>query len=607
MYNIHRYAATTILALITLVFFSSQHQNVTQNDGLATITYEPTDAIFPNPERGFYQWVAGTPTSPLLDLDKLRDYRAENRTLIFRPYLLSDFRESDISEEFLDRMRADFETLREAGLKTLFKFRYTNGIPDDVDPDPNTFDAPLERVLSHLDQLAPLFQEYYDVIAVAQAGFIGAWGEWHGSYYGLTTTTNMRTILFHFLDILPEDRMIQIRRPVYIWHIYNLGLYGDPLTKEEAYSGTNRSRTGHHNDCFMTNETNAGTYYGLDTLGQSTGRLDIEETKDFLNLNNRYVPMGGETCTPRDDVDFYGCEFSLEELARMRWSLLNHGFSRDILDVWVEQGCMPEVERRLGYRFALQEGSYTEQSRPGGIFRFNLQLENKGFAAPYNPRGLQVILRSVENSEEIWEVNLPDDPRFWMAGDTVNLSYELGLPNDLDGYYEVLLNLPDPADPIRHQPEFSIRLANTSNGHQIWEEDTGFNRLSHFINIDSSLPGEGYDGDLNFEPFGTWEGEPVSAEPDIRPHVPAATELRQNYPNPFNPVTTITFDLQQDVNVRLEVFNLLGQKVASLVDEPRTAGTHRVTFDSSELSSGVYLYMLTAGNITETRSMTVLR
>jgi hypothetical protein len=599
MFKKHHIFLSAFLALPFLLLFSAQIQDSIQVDSRVTITYEPTDEIFPNPERGFYQWVAATPTSPLLNVSTLREYRAENRTLVFRPYLISDFRDSDISEKFLNKMRSDFETLREAGMKTLFQFRYANSRGDD--------DAPLERVLHHLDQLAPLFQEYYDVIALSKGGFIGAWGEWHSSTHGLTTTANMRTILFHFLNVLPKERMIAIRRPVYIWNIYNLGLYGDPLTEEEAHSGSNRARTGHHNDSFMTNETNAGTYFGLDTMGENTFRLDIEAAKDFLNLNNRYVPMGGETGAihPDTPIEFYSCENSLKELSRMRWDLLNHGFNRDILDVWVDQGCMPEVERRLGYRFVLTEGSYSEQARAGGALQFNLEIKNEGFGAPFNPRGLQVILRSPDDPKDIWEVNLPDDPRFWIGGETVNLSREIGLPKEMKGYYEVLLNLPDPAKPILHQPEFSIRLANDG----IWEEETGFNRLNHFIRIDPTLPGDDYDGDLIFVPFGTWQGEPVTTEqePERGVDIPATTHLHQNYPNPFNPSTTIIFDLQQNVHVRLEVFNLLGQKVANLVDQPRAAGTHHVSFDSNDLSSGVYLYTLTAGNITETRSMTVIR
>jgi hypothetical protein len=69
--------------------------------------------------------------------------------------------------------------------------------------------------------LAPLFREYHDVIAVAQAGFIGAWGEWHASTNDLTTPDNMRDILLRLLEILPEERLL----PADSRHLGRTGLH----------------------------------------------------------------------------------------------------------------------------------------------------------------------------------------------------------------------------------------------------------------------------------------------------------------------------------------------------------------------------------------------
>ncbi|MBK7629956.1 MAG: T9SS type A sorting domain-containing protein [Ignavibacteriales bacterium] len=75
---------------------------------------------------------------------------------------------------------------------------------------------------------------------------------------------------------------------------------------------------------------------------------------------------------------------------------------------------------------------------------------------------------------------------------------------------------------------------------------------------------------------------------------PTDFELSQNYPNPFNPSTTIRYAVPNESKVSISVFNLLGQEVATLVNDIQSAGYHEVEFNASELSSGVYLYRINA-------------
>jgi hypothetical protein len=89
--------------------------------------------------------------------------------------------------------------------------------------------------------------------------------------------------------------------------------------------------------------------------------------------------------------------------------------------------------------------------------------------------------------------------------------------------------------------------------------------------------------------------------------VPSVFSLNQNYPNPFNASTNIDFTLDEDANVRLEVFNVLGEKVATLADSRFSAGDHTVTWDASDYTSGVYFYKLTANGTTDTRRMVMIK
>lgn len=96
--------------------------------------------------------------------------------------------------------------------------------------------------------------------------------------------------------------------------------------------------------------------------------------------------------------------------------------------------------------------------------------------------------------------------------------------------------------------------------------------------------------------------------------VPSEFKLEQNYPNPFNPNTTITYTIPvvnafdaSGANVSLKVFNVLGNEIATLVNESKSPGFYSVNFDATGLPSGIYFYRLQVGNFSEVRKMTILK
>lgn len=132
-----------------------------------------------------------------------------------------------------------------------------------------------------------------------------------------------------------------------------------------------------------------------------------------------------------------------------------------------------------------------------------------------------------------------------------------------------------------------------------------------------------WDGNLAWSPYNTdqawnnpqewsysWIGDTTyvsSIEQDFEPAVVNSYELKQNYPNPFNPVTTIEYSLKKASQVEISVFNVLGQKVMTLVEENQNAGKHTLRFDATELSSGVYFYRIDAGKFNSVRKMILMK
>ena len=83
--------------------------------------------------------------------------------------------------------------------------------------------------------------------------------------------------------------------------------------------------------------------------------------------------------------------------------------------------------------------------------------------------------------------------------------------------------------------------------------------------------------------------------------------LGQNYPNPFNPVTNIRYSLPKASNVVIQIYNSLGQKVAELIDEQKSAGYHSVQFDGSNFASGIYYYRIETGSFVQVKKMLLVR
>ncbi len=88
---------------------------------------------------------------------------------------------------------------------------------------------------------------------------------------------------------------------------------------------------------------------------------------------------------------------------------------------------------------------------------------------------------------------------------------------------------------------------------------------------------------------------------------PEVFSLKQNYPNPFNPLITIKYTLPKSEKIKIEVFNLLGQSIVTLLNKKMPAGLREIDFTAMDLPSGVYLYRIEAGKFREIKKMILLR
>ena len=430
-------------------------------DELCLKTYTESDSVFPNPERGFYSAKDFTSENSYpLTSRLITTNRVNNRTLLYTGYYLTNYMESDISQKYLDLIRTNMELLRESGVKCVLRFAYKTDMYETGHP----WDASPEWVARHIQQLKPIFQEYSDVILCLQAGFVGVWGEWAFTDHFVQGPNSKedyvlrKKVVEDLLDAMPKDRQIALRTPMFKRFMF-LESYADTLTLETAFNGSDVARLCGHNDCFGATSSDMGTF---------SGKL----TRDFWKHDTRYVMMGGETCQVSN---FCKCEQSLQDMKDYHWTYLNAGYNTDVLNRWVTDGCFDEVERRLGYRLSLTEVSHTKYPNAGSDFKIVINLKNTGFAAPVNPRAVELVFVDEKENKTVYELS-DIDPRYWFAGETVKIDKTIELPADASGECRLYLNLPDPKPTIHDNPMFSIRLAND----EVWDEATGYNKVAEF-------------------------------------------------------------------------------------------------------------------------------
>lgn len=435
--------------------------------GYTPISYEEELAYNPricNPERGFYAQTTFVKPDRLVEASVYQS-RVLGRTLHLIFFYLTDYIDCDIAPDYLAAMQETFDNLRKRGGKAIVRFGYKS----DMDASYAPFDATQELMARHIEQVKPILMKNADVIFVVQAGFIGAWGEWHtSSNFAMGTEQGYadakRVVIDGLLGALPKDRQVEVRTPKQKMAMYGLALK-DTITIATAHNGSDLSRVAGHNDCFLASTSDYGTF------GDKRGKGDWK----FWDAETRYTIMGGETCGT--GAGLHHCDNAIARMQEQHWSYLNINYHSGVIGGWKDNGCFAEISARMGYRFVLQTSYFTPERKvkAGGDYRAVINILNDGWAAPMNPRGVELVLRDSNQKEYVYKID--SDPRFWFEGTITTIDTTITLPEDLpEGECRLYLNLPDGYQSLASNPLYSIRVLNKG----VWNAKGGYNLLNVF-------------------------------------------------------------------------------------------------------------------------------
>lgn len=480
-----------------------------EEEGTVTVNYTVDNSDFTNPDRGFYRYSETTASNySVLSEALLNTYATPSTssgatyqtlsTLVFRYYILDDFVDTPISQDFLDNMQLDFNAVRNAGVKMIPRFTYTvtsnAGSCAEGFICPPYGDASKAIVLAQIQQLGAVLTTNSDVITAVQMGFIGTWGEnYYTDFFGDASPNDTQgklldenwqdrfEVLKALLDVIPKDIMIQVRYP----QMKQRFVYGvnavttvAALSSSEAFSETDKARIGFHNDCLFASADDFGTYedYGNSS---SARRTDITNLKPYFANDSKYVIVGGETCndgfSPQNDCSPAGMADT--DLRELHYTYLNADYNNEVNNDWVDGGCMDAIKRNLGYRFVLEKAVFPKEISVGESIEVTIDIENVGYSSPVKERDVKLILRN-KSDASITAFDFNTDVRLWFSEASLEQTFSTSGVLAA-GEYDVLLHIADTYEALKDRPEYSIRLANQS----VWEDTTGYNALNHTIKV----------------------------------------------------------------------------------------------------------------------------
>ena len=224
----------------------------------------------------------------------------------------------------------------------------------------------------------------------------------------------------------------------------------------------------------------------------------------------------------------------------------------------------------------------------------------------------QITFSGEEDSQVMWYAAFegPEGSFSYNADSTEYLPSDIDIflskSNDLGRTWTDLENVTNTPGGIfpNKQLETSVHLANIGT-----DESIGVFYQMPDLYTETYPPAVGYEDYMNRVYVGIYsndtEGENVAL--DNNNLTPKGFSLKQNYPNPFNPVTQISYELAVEANVTMDLFDLRGKKIKTLVNTIQGVGNHSYIFDASEFASGVYLYSMTSNGITQTRKLVLMK
>lgn len=459
-------AAVLALSLLILSACSSGGSNITVKSFTPTEQREGI-SLLTNPYRGFFYmcgFMLDEKSTPSSQKEKFKQHiAAQNMPLYLLQINLAAYADSDLSDVALSQVGAIFEAAREEGVTTLVRFVYDWDYRAEL-----TEPYEIAQIAAHMEQLAPVVNEYKDIILLIQGTFTGNCGEMNNSRF--ETVDDYKYLINTLADNIAPSIFLSVRTP---WQQRGVTDSFRSVTADTAFDGSMPSRLGLFNDGMLGSESDLGSY-GNVQLDETTDTRAMGTREDELAFQERlclYVPNGGEVISG-EDSSLIAPENAIRDMSRMHITYLNRDHDLNAINLWKKEfyhgdsafdgASMYEyINAHLGYRYYIA-GAKAQQDNPGSTkLKVSIDLNNMGFAPCY--RALDsafyfIPLDGEGNPDAKAAVEIPVelDTRSIAGGTVINYSFELDmtpLTKSKTRDYQLCFGLRDPV--LERQIQFA--------------------------------------------------------------------------------------------------------------------------------------------------------
>ena len=378
---------------------------------------------------------------------------------------LKNYANCDLTDTALNEVDSILSAWARTGSQLILRFLY-DWDGQNLESEPKE----LSQILTHMEQIGPIVNQYAASVYLMQGIFVGNWGEMNNTIH--MGNGEMETLLQKLADVIAPSIFLSVRTPAQ-WRTivgedakgrvgWGQGHRGTSVPLSLSPPALLASRLGLYNDGMLGSANDTGTYGDKGAADADTNYSDAWMREDELTFQNelcRYVPNGGEVIIDNAYNDF---DNAVKDLAQMHVSYLNSAYDGTVLNKWketmvtenelIESGNTNTntnantndanastiwngmsgydyIERHLGYRYVLDSSSVKFHPLFDDTGILTVGIQNVGFSNCYRPLAVTVYVVSDLTGECVAETTVDTDPRLWNSGETSSFTVPIDVCN----------------------------------------------------------------------------------------------------------------------------------------------------------------------------------